>query len=317
MLLRLTHKIIMETPDNRYAAALESLGNFVTVVNGIAWYDYNGFMTPAYLPHCCPKITMAIARNVVEATGRPFARWDSKFGEVEDSQWWYVNRRPPWLFEQCSAKTRNQIRKGSKDFHARVAAVDEISKHGYEVCRKSAQRYEKDIFLPTPQVFHRKVETAKSCGETFEFFGVFSGDRLVGFSENYIQQGGVFWESIWCDPEFLPGYSNYVLICGMLNHYLNDRKCEYVSDGSRSIFHRTGVQEFFMQKFGFKKDFALMNVAYSPRFRAAVQLVYPFRAVVWALCNKWTNNTLDKVGGILRQECIKRACEEKKDGLED
>jgi hypothetical protein len=104
-------------------------------------------------------------------------------------------------------------------------------------------------------------------------------------------------------------YSSYALVDGILDYYLNQKKMDYVLDGCRSIYHRTQFQEHLMKIFGFTKEHALLNVVYSARFGIAAKAAYPFRNIIWALRDKWTNDTLDKVGSVLRQEYIRRACE--------
>ena len=42
-------------PPNAYALWLEEQGDYVVTVKGVDWYDYGGFMVPAYLPYRYPK----------------------------------------------------------------------------------------------------------------------------------------------------------------------------------------------------------------------------------------------------------------------
>jgi hypothetical protein len=294
---------------NTYAQLLKEQGNYVITVEGVDWYEYNRFMIPAYLPHCCPEITPEVAAEVVKISGRPFARWDSAFGQTQNSQWWYVIRKGTWSLDKCSGNTRSKIRRGRKNLFARILAPEEMLRVGYEVCTRAEKRYEKAGFVPSRQVHERKVQAATKVQGVLEFFGVFASDKLAGYSENYIQNNAVFWESIWYDPEYLPKYSSYVLVSEMLSHYLNERKLTYVLDGCRSIYHRTGVQDYLMGVFGFTKEYAILNIVYSPKFAMALKAAYPFRSVVWSLSSKWANITLDKVGAVLRQEYIRKTCE--------
>jgi hypothetical protein len=295
--------------NNMYAHLLKEQGNYVIKVGDIYWQDYGGFMMPAYLPHCCPDMSEEVAREVVSESGRPFARWHSRYGMVENSEWWYIIRKGTWSLEQCSANTRSKIRRGYKRLETRLISPDELLSAGYEVCAKAVTRYGKKEFLPSRKVFEKKIEAAKIVPGVLEFFAVFSGDRLVGYSENYIQDDAVFWESIWYDPAFLSAYSSYVLTAEMLKHYLNERHFRYALDGSRSIYHKSEVQEYFVRTFGFTKEYALLNIVYSPGFAAGVKTAYPFRDAIWALNRRWKNSTLDKISGILRQEDIRRACQ--------
>lgn len=297
-----------EGSSNIYAHLLKEQGSCVVTVEGVDWYDYGGFMIPAYLPHCCPEISSKMAKDVIMICKKPFVRWDSKFGEVERSQWWYVIRRGAWSLSQCSGNTRSKIRRGRKRLHARLCTPDEILEKGYEVCGKAARRYGRHEFLPSKEAFAKKVEAALSVDGVLEFFGVFYGENLVGCSENYIQDNAVFWESIWHDPDFLGKYSSYVLIDAMLNHYLNDKKFMYVLDGWRSIYHKTQIQDHLIRAFGFTKEYAIVHMVYSKKFGMAVKAAYPFRHFLWVLSDRLTNNILNKTGAMLRQEYIRRAC---------
>ena len=152
-----------------------------------------------------------------------------------------------------------------------------------------------------------KLEAAESFPDVCEFFAVFRGDAIVGFSENHIQGNAVFWENIWYDPEALGDYSSYLLTHAMLEYYLNERELSYVSDGSRALYHDTEVQSFFIGKFGFKKEFAYLEVDYSPIVRVLVSLLLPFRKILEVVGNKYRFDLLSRVTGLVRQEAIARA----------
>jgi hypothetical protein len=89
-------EILEMASKNEYARFLMEAGNYVITVDGIDWYLYNGFIMPAYLPHCCPLITNEIAEKTLNIAGKPFARWDTKFGQTEKGEWWYILKRGPW-----------------------------------------------------------------------------------------------------------------------------------------------------------------------------------------------------------------------------
>ena len=183
--------------SNIYAHLLKEQGKYVITVEGIDWYDYGGFMIPAYLPYCCPAITQEMAFEVLHKSGRSFVRWDSELGQVTSSEWWYVIRKKTWSLDQCSRNTRSKIRRGRKHLFARVLDPEEVLRLGYDVCKKAEKRYGKAGFVPTRETYEKKVQAATRIKGALEFFGVFSDEQLVGFSENYIQDNAVFWESIW------------------------------------------------------------------------------------------------------------------------
>jgi hypothetical protein len=145
-----------------------------------------------------------------------------------------------------------------------------------------------------------------------EYIGCFHGDTLAGFSENYIQDNAVWLVSIRYDPAFLNKYLSYGLIDGILNHYLNGKKMDYVLDGWRSIHHRTEFQDHLMRVFGFVKEYAVIKIVYSAKFRMVVNMAYPFRNAVWFFCDRWVNSFMDNARAVLRQEDIRRACKKQK-----
>ena len=293
---------------NRYAEFLGAAGAQVGEVDQVWWFKYNGFLRPAYLPHEIPAISPNIALEARRQLGGWFARWDSGFGALSDAEWWYVIRTGPYSMDQLSGNTRSKVRRGSKRLAARPVSFEEIRQQGFKVCESAVARYGNEVFMPNRQDFFNRLTAAEDYPDVCEFFGVFRGDVLVGFSENHVQGNGVFWESIWYEPDALRDYSSYLLTHAMLEHYLNDRDFIYASDGSRALYHDTDVQAFFMDKFGFRKEFAHLDLDYSPVLGALVFLIFPFGRVIEFLDNRIRSDTLARAGGLIRQEAIVRSC---------
>lgn len=301
--------MIIERSRNTYAQVLKEQGDYVITVEGVDWYDHSGFMIPAYLPHCCPQIAPDLAREVVKISKRPFARWDTKYGQVKTSPWWYVLKRGPWQIESIKRKKKRwMIRQGEKHFSVRPLTFDEVLEKCPEVAQLAVARYKGKAEVETYEILKERVRAANKVPGVLEYIGCFHEDTLVSFSENYIQENAVWLINIRHDPAFLNKYSSYGFMSGILDCYLNERKMDYVLDGCRNIFHKTQFQDFLIEKFGFTKEYALLNVVYSPPFRIAVESAYPFKAIVVAFCRKWHIGILDKVEAVLNQEYIRRSC---------
>lgn len=298
---------MLHSQTNRYADFLRASGKKVTSMNGVDWFKYQGFIVPAYLHHCIPDIESGLAAKAVKKAGSFFARWTSDFDSPNASAWWYLIRDGSYSLNDCSSKMRNQINRGLKRFAVRSLNCEELFSTGYEVCRKAVKRYNDKNFLPRRQDFERRVATASNYTDVVEYIGVFSEKQLIGFSENYIQDGGVYWESIWLDPDFLGDYSSYALTHFMLDYYLNTRRMRYVSDGSRSIYHETKVQEFFVNKFGFRRAYAQMSIEYNLPTRLAVNLLYPLHTTLNSAFAKGDGGLSRKVCGLLDQEEFRRS----------
>jgi len=300
-----------EVLDNKYAQLLKEQNNYVITVDGVDWYDYGGFMMPAYLSHCCPNITTEIAEKVLRISGRPFVRWDAQFGEVENSEWWYVLKRRPWSIENVkNKKKRWMIRQGKKRFSVRPLTSDEVLEKCPNVAQLATVRYKGRAEIETSEILEERLKAADKVPGVLEYLGCFHHeDQLASFSENYIQNNGVWLANMRHDPGFLSKYSSYGFLDGILDYYLNQKKMDYVLDGCRSIHHRTKFQEHLIKVFGFSKEYASLNLVYSTKFKIAVTMAYPFRKAIWFLCDKWINGFTDNVGAVLKQEYIRRSCE--------
>ncbi|MBA7472909.1 hypothetical protein ES707_08241 [subsurface metagenome] len=299
----------LEISDNRYAQLLKEQGSYLVTVEGVDWYEYNRFMVPAYLPHCCPSITTEIAEKVLRISGRPFIRWDSHFGKVESGEWWYVLKRGPWTIEDIKDKKKRwMIRQGKKHFSVRSLRFDEVIAECPNVAQLTAARYKGRIEVESRETLANYVAAAEKIPGVLEYIGCFHRDTLVSFSENYIQNNAVWLANIRHDPAYLNRYSSYGLMDGILDYYLNQKKMDYVLDGCRSIHHRTSFQEHLTRVFGFTKEYAVLNVRYSTGFKIAVKLAYPFKNIFWMLSDKWVNTTVDNISAVLRQEYIRSSC---------
>ena len=139
-----------------------------------------------------------------------------------------------------------------------------------------------------------------------EYIGCFKEDKLVSYSENYIQSNAVWLAIIRHHPDYLKAYSSYGLMDGILEYYLNEKNFDYVLDGSRSIHHKTQIQDHLVKVFGFIKEYARLNILYSKKFGTVVKMAYPFRAFFNKLSEKTNSGLMDNISAVLKQESIRR-----------
>lgn len=301
-----------ELDENKLARFWEKTGCLIIQVDGIFWYEYSGFMIPAYLPGNCPNITEKSAETVLKKTGKVFVRWDNDFNGITGGEWWYILKRGRWAVKDIpKQKKRWMIKTGRKNFTTRKMEFSEVLEKSPDVASAATKRYKGKSRIETVQEIERNIQAGKEIPGVLEYIGCFKGDKLVSYSENYIQKNAVWMVNIRHDPDYLSDYSSYALMDGILEYYLNQRQCEYILDGNRSIHHRTNFQEHLISVFGFSKEYANLRVLYSPRFRMCVESIYPCRNVIWAIQKKIVNGFIDNLSAILLQEYIRRSCMER------
>lgn len=295
---------------NCFAEILKAQGEYVINVDGTDWYGYQGFMMPAYLPHCTPIIAQDTAKAILRISGRPFIRWNVGLGINKATPWWYILKRGTWDIDQVSNKKKRwMIRQGRKNFQVRPLTLDEVLKKCPDVAQSAAQRYQGPSNVENAEVFLTRVRAAEKIEGAMEYIGCFCEELLVSYSENYIQDNAVWLATIRHNPDFLQRYSSYALVDGILEYYLNNRKMDYVLDGSRSIHHRTGFQDHLESVFCFTREYSLLNVVYSKKFGGLLSVAYPFHKLFMTIHRKWVNSFFDNICAVLRQESIRRLCE--------
>jgi hypothetical protein len=299
----------MSETINRYMEFIKETGILTITVHGTDWCSYQGFMIPAYLPHCVPEITNEVAKEVLRVSGKPFVRWDEDFGEINNSQWWYILRKGPWNIANIGDKKKRwMIKQGKKAFNVRPLDFSEVVRLCPQVAKAAATRYKGQSDTETQEILEKRVAAGRKVPGVIEYLGCFYEGKLASFSENYIQENAVWMAVIRYDPEYLSMYSSYGFLDGILSYYLNERKMSFVLDGCRSIHHRTNFQEHLIRVFGFTKEYARLNILYSPAFGKTVKCSYPFRNFFWKGSEYFNNSFLDNVSAVLRQEQIRRSC---------
>lgn len=275
-------------------------------VDGFLWRKVHGTLVPLSMPHVESALTTTDARRLLQRHGALLIRWESEFDCGYETAWWHVVKSSPEDFAALSRNTRDKVKRGLKRFSVNPADRSEILEEGYDVYSRAFARYETFEPILSREMFNEAISTLPA--ET-EFWIV--RDRrtqeMVAFSENFRHDRACFYLSIWFCPVAIKAYAGYLLIHEMNKHYLNDEKLLYVSDGARNISHRTGIHDFLISKFGFRRAYAKLHIVYSPWLALAVRVLYPVRAMF----AKAESGSLRKIAILLAQESIRRDCLER------
>jgi hypothetical protein len=159
---------------NNYAKLLAAQGNYVINIDGVDWYHYSGFMMPAYLPHCVPAISEEIARKVLAESGNPFVRWDTQFGQIQNSEWWYILKKGLWSIDDVKDKKKRwMIRQGKKGFTVRPLTPEEAVKLCPQVALAATARYRGKAEIETREIMEKRVEASQKIPGVLEYLGCF------------------------------------------------------------------------------------------------------------------------------------------------
>ncbi|OFY63502.1 MAG: hypothetical protein A3H98_00685 [Bacteroidetes bacterium RIFCSPLOWO2_02_FULL_36_8] len=242
------------------------------------WYKNSGALLPLALPHQPIALSAQEIKHLFTLAPSYLIRWHEGFDIGSETNWWFILNDKPRVLSDYKENDRYKIKRGMKIFEPRMLTISEaITEILYPVYENAFLRYKTFEKKVVRENFTQKLLKLK---ENHEFFGVFSGDKLSGFSINYCQENACFLRYIYFDPQFLQGYSSYVFFYGVCQHYLNERKFRYVTDGVRSISHQTNVHEFLESKFGFRKAYCHLKIKYRMDVKVGIRMLYPFRKIL-------------------------------------
>ena len=259
------------------------IGLKIIVKNNVIWRDNQGVLMPLSPPSELSNLNFQDASEILENSSSFLLRWESNFDSQHPTHWWHVIKSDHSDLSSLKKKTRYEVRKGLDAFCCEKVTKEVILTYGYFIYKKAFKRYNTHETLYSKEKFDSEIRNLPD--DFFEFWIVKKqiDGSPVAFAENFVINDVCFYNTIWFDPDSLKSGVSYALFFEMNRHYLADRSFKYVSDGARSLSHSTAIHDFLISKFGFRKAFATLNIAYKPWFKFLLLAIYPFRQIICKL----------------------------------
>lgn len=258
------------------------------------YYLYKNFWRFAGAPLCEERVSVDEARQMLSHGGL-LVRNTYQFDCQEETAFWYVIKDNFGGLEELSSNTRRKIRKSLDNIDYQIIDAEIIKQKGFDVYQEAIKAYPADGSALSETAF---IDTV-GAGNT-ECWGCFDKEKqtLVGFSINNVWNDACGYELMAMLPEYRhnASYAYYGLVYSMNEHYLANKGFRYVSDGSRSITEHSGVHEWLIENFNFRKAYCHLDVYYKWWVKAAVNILYPFRKII----------TLPRVKAVLNMEAMRR-----------
>lgn len=272
-------------------------------VGNRSWRRYRGAVIPVEDIRKPYGLSKTDVRELVNGYNTQMVRWHSAWDVDHGTNFWFVIFDGSSDLSSLSAKTRNQVRRGLRNFSYRKIEASRITPVVlYDIYRKSHAGYKEFTRYDKYGVFKKdisdKVKTKK-----YEYVFIYdSNDTLVGYSENLVLDSFCFFENIRIIPEKTKEYAMYGLIHFMKEHYIDERQFTLLSDGARSVGHETGMQEFLVKKFGFRNVYVDIQIGYSPSISLLVKFVWLFRFFI----RRFSVGVLGPLNVLLSHEMLRR-----------
>lgn len=269
------------------------------------WKYYNHAAFPDMPPYATPDLSVVENGDIWKLDGSPLlARWVTEFDKLDSGEWWYVIKDTPFDISKLKAKRRYEINKGLKSFDVRVIDPREYKERIYEI--------QVAAFAAYPEKYRPTVERESfiaSIDEWGEFtaHGAFLKEtgELMGYTLIYAEdEKYIDFRVLKAVPDAEKLSINAALCAGVMEH-LNEffERGGILCDGARSVSHETHFQDYLEKNFGFRKAYCKLCVAYSPKMKPIVKILYPFRKLLLKLDG---NSKVHSINGVLRMESIVR-----------
>lgn len=142
------------------------------------------------------------------------------------------------------------------------------------------------------------VESGKDFWAGFDNNG-----RMIGFAVFNLRDEWVDYQVAKYSAQYLKLRVSDAINATALNYYLNECGKRYVSDGEHSILHKTNVQIYLMEHFGYRRAYCRLHVQYKKALGMLIKTLYPIRKTLKRLDDK---NLVHQLNALLMMEEIVR-----------
>lgn len=228
-----------------------------------------------------PKLSPTEAKSILRKSKSWMLRNVYDFDCGEETNFWYIIK-DSYSESEYSKKIRKYIEKANAKFYIRIISRKRILEQGYEVYLRAHDHYKIDDGFK----FSRKNFLDEIFGmdeKEYEFWGCIDKetDILQAYCICHIHDGICWFKYSRANPEFLPKYyPMYGMYDARHKYYLQDIKLKYVLTSARSITGHSNIQNFLIEKFGYRKAYCRLKIFYKPWLKLAVNIAYPFRSLI-------------------------------------
>ena len=276
--------------------------------NDCKWIYYNHAAIYADDPRNEVDTRMIDSGDIWKIPGKPIlARWTTEFDCGYETNWWYVIKDNPLVIDDLKKKRRYEIKKGLKNFEVKQINPFDYKEDIYNVFIKAQQSYgKKNQILTAKEEFTKKMEK----WDKYIVYGAFflEDNTLCGYS--LLEQNGQYLGLNVLKT--IPDYEKYAINSAIVAQILFDyedyiKSGGYICDGARNINHETFFQDYLEKYFEFRKAYCKLQIAYNPKYKIIIKILYPFRKLLRKLDNV---RVIHNINGVMKMEEIKRSTNE-------
>ena len=248
------------------------------------WHYYNHAAIPSVSPVESANMFPLENGEIWKISGGTplLARWTTDFDCGYETNWWYVIKDTPFDINLLKAKRRYEINTALRNFDTKIINPCEYKEDLY--------RIQVAAFSAYPEKYRPKVnknEFADRIDKWTKYivFGAFAKEsgKLEGYALLTRSSNSFFeFNVLKTNPAYEKYSVNAALVEAIVSHY---KELLYnggiICDGSRSINHETHFQDYLEKYFGFRKAYCKLHIAYNPKIKWIVKILFPIRKLLY------------------------------------
>lgn len=267
----------------RYSALFQKLDQPAIILDGTLWTSYQKMVVPVGPASGDFSQSSTEYQEELLRLFKDCLLLRSGSGFVSATDTWYSVICDRFIdLDELSLKSRAQVRRGLRNCTVRRIDARFLADHGWPVVTAAYKRY-KDRLTENENQFRRKILLTEGFEDIVHYWGAFekNSERLIAYSQNYLyDKVEVNYWIIHFHPEFLRLNTSHALLYEMNRFYLGEEKFNYANNGFRCLLHQTGIQEYLINKFIYKKQAVGLKIYYRPIVSKGVALTYPCRNLI-------------------------------------
>ena len=277
------------------------------------WKFYNHAAIPTTAPHEEPDLSPIKDGSIWHIGGKKplLVRYTTNWDCGYDTGWWYVIKDTPFDISSLKTKRRYEITKAMRFFDVKeminptkyaeaFAYVQEQAFSAYPL--KYRPKFNKKAFINSLNGWYEKIKTG-----SIRVFAAFYKEtsELVGYNYIIINNKNIDFAVQKTNPVFEKFNVNAALVNGVLEAFKDKLSVGcYICDGARSINHETHFQDYLEKYFGFRKAYCKLNLAFPPRYKFMIAILFQFRFFIEKLGSRI--GIFHQIASILKMEEIVR-----------
>ena len=239
----------------------------------LGWQYYKHAMIPTTAPHEDPDLTPVVSGEIWKENKPLLVRWTTDWDCGYDTGWWYVIREGPFDLSELSASSRRNIRKALRNCRVEKIEPSEWVDDLWRVFNEAIVRYENyEMRFDKAGFIKEWIHSGKDFWAGFDNTG-----RMIGFVVFELRDEWVDYQVAKYSAQYLKLRVSDAINAMALEYYLNECGKKYVSDGERSILHKTNVQTYLMEHFGYRRAYCRLHVQYKKALGVVIKTLYPIR----------------------------------------